>query len=130
MKRRGWIFFLAVAAQFISCPVEQAAEGVFVVQNGGYDENLEITEAQLKKAGSMEWVSRWRGSCAGNADIITELSFSAAPGVYDVRIKAAERGFIPRFYETGYLQPVKIGAGDCKYIVFDGREIYDAEKRR
>jgi hypothetical protein len=132
MKTFIRIFLTAVTVLFISCPLEKEAEGKIVVQNQSYDTGREITDVWLKEAGSMEWVNHWHGSCAGDAELIKELSFSVNPGSYDVRIKVMEvygYGFVPYFYETGYLQSVKITAGEYKYIIYDGNGIYDMESQ-
>jgi hypothetical protein len=127
-KAFGRLLFLAAAALFISCTMETEAEGAFVIGNKSYDSSLAITDIWLRNGETMDWINKWHGSCPGEAGLIKEVSFSTAPGVYDVRARVETYGgFSWNFYETGYLQSVKIGGGERKYIIFDGQGIYDKE---
>jgi hypothetical protein len=127
-----WGISLIVTALFVvSCSVEtKQQEGTFIVQNKSYDPSLAITDVWLRNSESMDWINKWHGSCAGESGLITELSFSMPSGAYDIRIKVEKYGFFYNFYETGYLQSVRISTGEYKFIIFDGLGIYDMESQQ
>jgi hypothetical protein len=120
--------FAFLAFFFLSCRVSLDYDhGEFVVLNKSESAFLVITDVYLRSSGSSFWVNMWHGSCAGGKGAETELSFTARPGIYDVRIRV-EQGFLfYSFYETGYRHPIKLGNGSFKFVVFDGNGIYDRE---
>jgi hypothetical protein len=125
-----WVILPILVMVFTGCPVVTGATtGTFVVQNQSHDPTIEITDVWAKTKGSIDWVNYWHGSCAGDAGLITELSFPAEPGAYDIRIRVSRYGFLMGFYETGYLQSLKIEKGGHKFIIYDGNGIYDMESQ-
>jgi hypothetical protein len=129
MKPFGRLYVLIFSILLAACPLDKAArEGTLVIQNKSYDSNLEITDAWVKTEGSMEWVNQWHGICRGDPGLITDLSFTIGPGSYSVKLRVTEYGIVPRYYETPYMQPLRIGFGEYKFIIFDGQGIYDMER--
>jgi hypothetical protein len=130
MKLRGPYLYFVTAVLFLTfaCETDRGEEnkGTIVIRNTSYDAFLEITDVWMKEPGSMDWVNYWHGSCRGGSGLMTELSFKADPGYYDIKIKAAQYGLWYGFYETGYLKSVRIGGGDYRFIIYDGNEIYTA----
>jgi hypothetical protein len=118
------IFGIAVSLMLVSCPYTVPEKGKMVVQNWSSGNATMITDVWTHVEGSTEWINFWHGECPPQE----ELSFFLEPGRYNVRVKTSTI-FVPRFYETGYMQPILISYGDIKFIIFDGKGIYDMENQ-
>jgi hypothetical protein len=123
MKVYSILFFaVSVSIMLVSCPYAVPEKGKMAVQNRADGYPVMITDAWTHLEGSTDWVAFWQGECPAGE----EFSFFLEPGRYNVRVKTTSM-LVPRFYETGYMRPVSVSYGDIKFIIFDGKGIYDME---
>jgi hypothetical protein len=126
---KSGLFVVILMLVVISCRLEPGRErGRIVIQNRSYNSTLEMSDVWLKEPGSMDWKNYWSGSCRGDSEYINELFFDVESGIYDVRIQVLRYGYFHGYYETGYMQSIRVEESGSKFIIYDGNGIYDMEQ--